>query len=120
MQKLRGLVSQQMTMMATWYQSEQADKDLAQARASSSSTRRALDAGGQRWSRAGEPSDHHRRGSSLLVASARRVWFAPAPSDREIRRRLRDAEAAAEARREFFGGDPDRDTTGGQEMKPRW
>jgi P-type conjugative transfer protein TrbJ len=32
MQKLRGLVSQQMTMMGTWYQSEQADKDLAQAR----------------------------------------------------------------------------------------
>jgi len=31
-QKLRGLVSQQMTMMATWYQSEQAEKDLAQAR----------------------------------------------------------------------------------------
>lgn len=31
-QKLRGLVSQQITMMATWYQSEQADKDLAQAR----------------------------------------------------------------------------------------
>lgn len=32
MQKLRGLVSQQMTMMGTWYQSEQARKDLAQAR----------------------------------------------------------------------------------------
>ena len=32
MQKLRGLVSQQMTMMATWYQSEQSDKDLAEAR----------------------------------------------------------------------------------------
>ncbi|KQS95579.1 P-type conjugative transfer protein TrbJ [Rhizobium sp. Leaf386] len=32
MQKLRGLVSQQMTMMGTWYQSEQTDKDLAQAR----------------------------------------------------------------------------------------
>lgn len=32
MQKLRGLVSQQMTMMGTWYKSEQADKDLAQAR----------------------------------------------------------------------------------------
>lgn len=32
MQKLRGLVSQQMTMMATWFQSEQAQKDLAQAR----------------------------------------------------------------------------------------
>ncbi|GLS34918.1 conjugal transfer protein TrbJ [Mesorhizobium tianshanense] len=32
MQKLRGLVAQQMTMMGTWYQSEQADKDLAQAR----------------------------------------------------------------------------------------
>ena len=32
MQKLRGLVSQQMTMMGTWYQSEQAQKDLAQAR----------------------------------------------------------------------------------------
>lgn len=31
-QKLRGLVSQQMTMMGTWYQSEQAQKDLAQAR----------------------------------------------------------------------------------------
>ena len=31
-QKLRGLVSQQMTMMATWYQSEQAAKDLAQTR----------------------------------------------------------------------------------------
>jgi type IV secretion system protein TrbJ len=31
-QKLRGLVSQQVTMMATWYQSEQATKDLAQAR----------------------------------------------------------------------------------------
>ncbi|MBS7546459.1 P-type conjugative transfer protein TrbJ [Ancylobacter oerskovii] len=32
LQKLRGLVSQQVTMMATWYQSEQARKDLAQAR----------------------------------------------------------------------------------------
>ncbi len=32
MQKLRGLVSQQMTMMGTWLQSEQAQKDLAQAR----------------------------------------------------------------------------------------
>lgn len=32
MQKLRGLVSQQMTMMGTWYQSEQAREDLAQAR----------------------------------------------------------------------------------------
>jgi len=31
-QKLRGLVSQQMTMMGTWYQSEQTDKDLSQAR----------------------------------------------------------------------------------------
>lgn len=32
MQKLRGLVSQQMTMMGTWFQTEQTDKDLAQAR----------------------------------------------------------------------------------------
>ncbi|MUO80779.1 P-type conjugative transfer protein TrbJ [Agrobacterium vitis] len=32
MQKLRGLVSQQMTMMGTWFQSEQTQKDLAQAR----------------------------------------------------------------------------------------
>jgi len=32
MQKLRGLVSQQMTMLGTWFQSEQAQKDLAQAR----------------------------------------------------------------------------------------
>lgn len=32
MQKLRGIVSQQTTMMGTWLQSEQADKDLAQAR----------------------------------------------------------------------------------------
>ena len=32
MQKLRGLVSQQMAMMGTWLQSEQTDKDLAQAR----------------------------------------------------------------------------------------
>ena len=31
-QKLRGLVSQQMTMMGTWYQTEQAEKDLAQTR----------------------------------------------------------------------------------------
>lgn len=31
-QKLRGLVSQQVTMMATWYQSEQAARDLAQTR----------------------------------------------------------------------------------------
>lgn len=31
-QKLRGLVSQQVAMMATWYQSEQAARDLAQAR----------------------------------------------------------------------------------------
>jgi P-type conjugative transfer protein TrbJ len=31
-QKLRGLMSQQVTMMATWYQSEQAAKDLAQTR----------------------------------------------------------------------------------------
>jgi len=31
-QKLRGLVSQQTTMMGTWFQSRQADKDLAQAR----------------------------------------------------------------------------------------
>lgn len=32
MQKLRGLISQQMTMMGTWLQTEQTDKDLAQAR----------------------------------------------------------------------------------------
>lgn len=32
MQKMRGLVSQQMTMMGTWLQTEQTDKDLAQAR----------------------------------------------------------------------------------------
>lgn len=32
MQKLRGMVSQQTTMMGTWLQSEQTDKDLAQAR----------------------------------------------------------------------------------------
>lgn len=32
MQKLRGLVSQQMTMVGTWLQSEQTDKDLAQRR----------------------------------------------------------------------------------------
>jgi P-type conjugative transfer protein TrbJ len=32
MQKLRGLASQQMTMMGTWLQSEQTEKDLAQAR----------------------------------------------------------------------------------------
>ncbi|WP_248310232.1 P-type conjugative transfer protein TrbJ [Bosea sp. 117] len=31
-QKLRGLVSQQTTMMGTWLQSKQSDKDLAQAR----------------------------------------------------------------------------------------
>lgn len=31
-QKLRGLVSQQTTMMGTWFQSRQADRDLAQAR----------------------------------------------------------------------------------------
>jgi P-type conjugative transfer protein TrbJ len=32
MQKLRGLVSQQMTMVGTWLQSKQTDKDLAQRR----------------------------------------------------------------------------------------
>ncbi len=32
MQKLRGLFSQQMTLMGTWLQSEQTEKDLAQAR----------------------------------------------------------------------------------------
>lgn len=32
MQKLRGLVSQQMTMMGIWFQSEQVRQDLAQAR----------------------------------------------------------------------------------------
>ncbi|MDX0586032.1 P-type conjugative transfer protein TrbJ [Sinorhizobium medicae] len=32
MQKLRGLVSQQMTLMGTWLQTEQTDKDLAQTR----------------------------------------------------------------------------------------
>lgn len=32
MQKLRGLVSQQMTMTGTWLQTEQTDKDFAQAR----------------------------------------------------------------------------------------
>lgn len=32
MQKLRGLVSQQMTMMGTWLQTEQTNEDLAQAR----------------------------------------------------------------------------------------
>jgi P-type conjugative transfer protein TrbJ len=31
-QKLRGLISQQTTMMATWYESEQTAKDLAQSR----------------------------------------------------------------------------------------
>jgi P-type conjugative transfer protein TrbJ len=32
MQKLRGLIAQQTTMMATWFQSSQASKDLSQAR----------------------------------------------------------------------------------------
>ncbi|SFB59943.1 P-type conjugative transfer protein TrbJ [Rhizobium sp. NFR07] len=32
MQKLRGLISQQVTMTGTWLQAEQSDKDLAQAR----------------------------------------------------------------------------------------
>ncbi|WP_456679704.1 P-type conjugative transfer protein TrbJ [Bradyrhizobium sp. S3.7.6] len=32
MQKLRGLVAQQTTMMATWFQSSEANKDLSQAR----------------------------------------------------------------------------------------
>ncbi|WP_200847894.1 P-type conjugative transfer protein TrbJ [Rhizobium sp. 18055] len=32
MQKLRGIVSQQTTLMGTWLQSQQTDKDLAQAR----------------------------------------------------------------------------------------
>jgi P-type conjugative transfer protein TrbJ len=32
MQKLRGLVAQQMTMTGTWLSGEQADEDLAQAR----------------------------------------------------------------------------------------
>lgn len=32
MQKLRGLIAQQSTMMGTWYQSDQAAKDLAQQR----------------------------------------------------------------------------------------
>lgn len=32
MQKLRGLVSQQMTLVGTWQQTEQSEKDLAQAR----------------------------------------------------------------------------------------
>lgn len=31
-QKLRGLISQQVTMMGIWYRSQQADRDLAQAR----------------------------------------------------------------------------------------
>lgn len=54
MQNLRGLVSQQMTMMGTWYQSEQARQDLAQARREEffSSTQRGI-RGGQtmepRW-----------------------------------------------------------------------
>lgn len=29
-------------------------------------------------------------------------------------------EAQREYRKEFFGGDPDRDVRGGQELKPRW
>ncbi|MGO7624418.1 hypothetical protein ACC687_41520, partial [Rhizobium ruizarguesonis] len=32
LQKLRGLLSQQMTMMCTWLQANQTDKDLAQKR----------------------------------------------------------------------------------------
>lgn len=32
MQKLRGLIAQQTTMMATWFQSSEANKDLSQAR----------------------------------------------------------------------------------------
>ncbi|MNL25533.1 hypothetical protein D3C87_1470180 [compost metagenome] len=32
MQKLRGIVSQQTTLMGTWLQSEQTERDLAQAR----------------------------------------------------------------------------------------
>jgi P-type conjugative transfer protein TrbJ len=32
MQKLRGLVAQQTTMMGTWYQSQQAEQDLSEAR----------------------------------------------------------------------------------------
>ncbi len=67
MQKLRGLVSQQMTMMGTWFQSEQARQDLAQARREQffSGTERDI-RGARRWSRAGEPASgrhyHPRRG----------------------------------------------------------
>ena len=54
-QKLRGLVSQQMTMMGTWFQSEQTQKDLAQARRekffNATTATFAVD---RKWSRAGE------------------------------------------------------------------
>ncbi len=41
---------------------------------------------------------------------ATKVSPAATPSDADKRRRAE----------QFFGGDPDRDVRGGQEMKPRW
>lgn len=49
MQKLRGLFAQQVTMMGTWFQSKQAEKDLGQARRGSFFTSTAPStSGGQR------------------------------------------------------------------------
>jgi Ti type entry exclusion protein TrbK len=42
--------------------------------------------------------------------SASEASPSPTPSDAEKRRRAE----------QFFGGDPNRDVRGGQEMKPRW
>lgn len=63
MQKLRGLVSQQMTMMGTWYQSEQAQRIWRKRGANSSSAEQSVTSGAARpWSPAGEPaSDCHYR-----------------------------------------------------------
>jgi Ti type entry exclusion protein TrbK len=110
-------------MMGTWFQSEQTDKDLAQARREKffNTTPPSVRAA-RAWSPAGEPRGRH--GAERRRTGRRR------PDDRMVRRRARfgarpaSTPSATENRRQkahdFLGGDPDRDVRGGQEMKPRW
>ncbi len=120
MQKLRGLVSQQMTMMGTWLQSEQSDKDLAQARERNFSMpmfpRSQAD---RRWSHAGEPLSPHCHGAGHPRCGGFRhdILFRPGkhPASSKI------SEEQRATRERFFGTAKELlPIERGQEMRPRW
>jgi hypothetical protein len=80
MQKLRGLVSQQMTMMGTWLQTEQTDKDLAQARREKFFNAEVKSVPeGQKWNRDGEPPC-----PDCLAARCRRCIVGSDSADRQF------------------------------------